>query len=176
MFIQIISINLYLPVFFPSLPSFWGPVIPSHPGVWKPRVWKPTDISSQNKTLKNSTKNPRLRSAAVAFRLKNGSHERGQHIVLPSVAHPPLSLAPEWSDLPGKKRLGVCGEHDMMFFGGGSRGGLLLKASHQKKNMMDPWDDDIYFPTLVSLTQPMDPEKKEFERLIFPTKYVIPKS
>ena len=26
------------------------------------------------------------------------------------------------------------------------------------------------------LTQPMDPEKKQFERLIFPTKHVIPKS
>ena len=26
------------------------------------------------------------------------------------------------------------------------------------------------------LTQPMDPEKKKFERLIFPTKYVIQKS
>ncbi len=29
---------------------------------------------------------------------------------------------------------------------------------------------------LLLLTQPMDPEKKKFERLIFPTQYVIPKS
>ena len=37
-------------------------------------------------------------------------------------------------------------------------------------------DSLIKFIKLPFLTQPMDPEKKKFERLIFPTKYVIPKS
>lgn len=82
------------------------------------------------------------RPIAHLFWLRSGSHERGQHIVLPSVAHPqPLSLAPEWSDPPGKLTVGwengwkTIGEYDrvvniayMDCMGDGMRS--LMKATH----------------------------------------------
>ena len=165
MFIQIISINLYLPVFFPSLPSVWGPVIPSHQVFGSLGFGNLQTYPPRKKTLKKiAPKTPGCAANRPIFSTQKWFSRTRSAYCASLRCSPPTFFGTRMERPPWEKTAnGVClvnggTWHDVFWWW--SRGGLLLKASHQKKTMMDPWDEDVYLPTLASLTQPMDPEKK----------------